>query len=177
MKSQGSGWVKDLVFFLHKGSRFVNLALFLLPNKTEWAIVYCPLTICLHFAACCTHCTDKLDLYTREIPYGGWQPCGVAWNKWAGIGGGKLHTSHYVMHTAKCTLRTTYCKLHTAHYILHTTYYTQHTTQCTAGISLPRWQFCENTLNIIYITPTLNESNNLHIPFRHEWIRVNCNFM
>ena len=41
----------------------------------------------------------------------------------------------------------------------------------------PMCQFCENTLNIIYITPTSNEGNNLHIPFRQDRIRMNSNFM
>ena len=42
---------------------------FLLPNKTVWALVYCPEALGLHSTASCTHCTNELDLYTREIPY------------------------------------------------------------------------------------------------------------
>ena len=41
---------------------FGNLAFFLLPSKTEWALVYCPEAVCLHFAASCTDCTNELDL-------------------------------------------------------------------------------------------------------------------
>ena len=35
---------------------------FLLPNKTEWALVYSPEALGLHSEACCTHCTVELDL-------------------------------------------------------------------------------------------------------------------
>ena len=43
----------------------------LLPNKSEWAIVYSPEALYLHSEAICTHCTNELDLETRAIPYGG----------------------------------------------------------------------------------------------------------
>ena len=35
---------------------------FLLPNKTEWALVYCPEALCLHSAGSYTDCTNELDL-------------------------------------------------------------------------------------------------------------------
>ena len=38
-----------------------EFSLFLLPSKTEWALVYCPETPCLHSAAFCTYCTEELD--------------------------------------------------------------------------------------------------------------------
>ena len=47
----------------------LKIYLFLLPNKTEWSLVYSPETHCLHSAACCTHCTEELDQQTREIPF------------------------------------------------------------------------------------------------------------
>ena len=47
-----------------------EFSFFLLPNKTKWALVYSPETLYCHFAASCTHCTNELDLQTREIPYG-----------------------------------------------------------------------------------------------------------
>ena len=46
-----------------------EFSFFLLPNKTEWGLVYCPETLCLHSAACYTHCTEKLNQQTGEIPY------------------------------------------------------------------------------------------------------------
>ena len=39
-----------------------EFSFFLLPNKTEWALVYCHEPLCLHSAASCTNCTNKLDL-------------------------------------------------------------------------------------------------------------------
>ena len=35
---------------------------FLLPSKTEWALVYSPEVLYLHSAASCTDCTNELDL-------------------------------------------------------------------------------------------------------------------
>ena len=43
-----------------------------------------PETLCLHSVACCTHRTEELDQYTREIPYGG-DVCVVWW--WEPLGG------------------------------------------------------------------------------------------
>ena len=42
-------------------SPFEDLSFFLLPNKTEWALVNCPETLCLQSTACCTHPTEELD--------------------------------------------------------------------------------------------------------------------
>ena len=39
----------------------LKIYLFLLPNKTEWALVYCPETHCLHSEASCIYCTEELD--------------------------------------------------------------------------------------------------------------------
>ena len=39
-----------------------EFSFFLLPNKIEWAQVYSPEALGLHSAACCTQCTNKLDL-------------------------------------------------------------------------------------------------------------------
>ena len=33
---------------------------FLLPNRTEWALVYCPETLCLNSTDCRTYCTKDL---------------------------------------------------------------------------------------------------------------------
>ena len=51
-----------------------EFSFFLLPNKTEWALVYSPEPVCLHSAASFTDCTNELDLQTREIPYGVTRP-------------------------------------------------------------------------------------------------------
>ena len=34
-----------------------EFSFFLLPNKTEWALVYSPEALCLHSADICPHCT------------------------------------------------------------------------------------------------------------------------
>ena len=39
-----------------------EFSFFLLPSKTEWALVYCPEALCLHSAASYTDCTNELDL-------------------------------------------------------------------------------------------------------------------
>ena len=39
-----------------------EFSFFLLTSKTEWALVYCPETLCLHSAASCTDCTNELDI-------------------------------------------------------------------------------------------------------------------
>ena len=39
-----------------------EFSFFLLPKKTEWALVYCPEALCLHSAASCTDYTNELDL-------------------------------------------------------------------------------------------------------------------
>ena len=39
-----------------------EFSFFLLPSKTEWAIVYGPEALCLHSAASYTDCTYELDL-------------------------------------------------------------------------------------------------------------------
>ena len=39
-----------------------EISYFLLPNKTEWALVYSPEPLCLHSLASCTHCNYELDM-------------------------------------------------------------------------------------------------------------------
>ena len=41
---------------------FGNLAFFLLPSKTEWALVYCPEALSLYSAGSYTDCTNELEL-------------------------------------------------------------------------------------------------------------------
>ena len=55
--------------YAKKQNNVCEFSFFLLPNKAEWALVYCPETPCLHFSAFCAHCTEYLDQYTREMPY------------------------------------------------------------------------------------------------------------
>ena len=57
----GEGRVNGFVVVKEK-LRLGNLAFFLLPNKTEWALVYCPEAMCLHSASSCTYCINELDL-------------------------------------------------------------------------------------------------------------------
>ena len=47
-----------------------EFSFFLLPSKTEWALVYCLEGMCLHSATSCTQYINEMDLQTREIPYG-----------------------------------------------------------------------------------------------------------
>ena len=48
----------------------LKVQLFMLPGKTDWALVFRPDTLSLHLLLRCTLCTVELNLQTREIPYG-----------------------------------------------------------------------------------------------------------
>ena len=70
MGGKGRGQARKGIYCCDRKVVIWEFSFFLLLNKTEWALVYRPEPLCLHFAASCMHCTNELDLYTREIPYG-----------------------------------------------------------------------------------------------------------
>ena len=62
MGGKGRGRASKVILFCDGNIVIGEFIFSLLPNKTEWALVYNPEALCLHSAASCTHCTNELDL-------------------------------------------------------------------------------------------------------------------
>ena len=94
MGGKGIGRASKGICYCGRKVLIWEFCLYLLLDKTPWAVVFSPEALCLHFqfAVQCTHCTIELDLQTRKIPYNDSVISSLWITEWSGMK--KVNTSN-----------------------------------------------------------------------------------